>query len=122
MSNFGTRNGKLAAPATLRPAFGSAKPLSPPAMQLSGAHALASASASHSVPSPQDATAPQDPMARLQERSNGVVDQSALTDSFRPAIHRIKEQVLPRSLGLRPYTLEKAKQYGFEQAMLDACL
>src|SRR3954471_5293926 len=27
-----------------------------------------------------------------------------------------------RSMGLRPYTLEKAKQYGFDQAMLEACL
>ncbi|MBS0504272.1 MAG: CpaF family protein [Proteobacteria bacterium] len=27
-----------------------------------------------------------------------------------------------RSSGLRPYTLEKAKQYGFDQAFLEACL
>lgn len=27
-----------------------------------------------------------------------------------------------RSMGLRPYTLEKAKQFGFDQAMLEACL
>ncbi len=27
-----------------------------------------------------------------------------------------------RSMGLRPYTLEKAKQYGFDQAFLEACL
>jgi len=27
-----------------------------------------------------------------------------------------------RSMGLRPYTLEKARQYGFDQAMLEACL
>src|SRR3954471_1447044 len=27
-----------------------------------------------------------------------------------------------RSTGLRPYTLDKAKQYGFDQAMLEACL
>ena len=27
-----------------------------------------------------------------------------------------------RSLGLRPYTLEKARQYGFDQAYLEACL
>ncbi|HWK35671.1 CpaF family protein [Sphingomonas sp.] len=27
-----------------------------------------------------------------------------------------------RSMGLRPYTLDKAKQYGFDQAMLEACL
>ncbi|PZO89625.1 MAG: flagellar protein FlaI [Sphingomonas sanxanigenens] len=27
-----------------------------------------------------------------------------------------------RSMGLRPYTLEKAKQYGFDQAYLEACL
>ncbi len=27
-----------------------------------------------------------------------------------------------RSLGLRPYTLEKARQYGFDQPMLEACL
>ena len=27
-----------------------------------------------------------------------------------------------RSSGLRPYTLEKARQYGFDQAYLEACL
>jgi pilus assembly protein CpaF len=27
-----------------------------------------------------------------------------------------------RSSGLRPYTLEKARQYGFDQADLEACL
>ncbi len=27
-----------------------------------------------------------------------------------------------RSMGLRPYTLEKAKMFGFDQAMLEACL
>jgi pilus assembly protein CpaF len=27
-----------------------------------------------------------------------------------------------RSLGLRPYTLEKARQYGFDQPFLEACL
>jgi pilus assembly protein CpaF len=27
-----------------------------------------------------------------------------------------------RSSGMRPYTLDKAKQYGFDQALLDACL
>lgn len=27
-----------------------------------------------------------------------------------------------RSMGLRPYTLDKAKQFGFDQAMLEACL
>ncbi len=27
-----------------------------------------------------------------------------------------------RSMGLRPYTLEKAKQYGFDHALLEACL
>jgi pilus assembly protein CpaF len=27
-----------------------------------------------------------------------------------------------RSTGLRPYTLEKARQFGFDQAYLDACL
>ena len=27
-----------------------------------------------------------------------------------------------RSMGLRPYTLDKAKQYGFDQALLEACL
>ena len=27
-----------------------------------------------------------------------------------------------RAMGLRPYTLEKAKQYGFDQAFLEACL
>ena len=27
-----------------------------------------------------------------------------------------------RSMGLRPYTLDKAKQYGFDQAYLEACL
>ncbi|MES2336850.1 MAG: CpaF family protein [Pseudomonadota bacterium] len=27
-----------------------------------------------------------------------------------------------RSMGLRPYTLDKARQYGFDQAMLEACL
>lgn len=27
-----------------------------------------------------------------------------------------------RSMGLRPYTLEKAKQFGFDQALLEACL
>ncbi len=27
-----------------------------------------------------------------------------------------------RSMGLRPYTLDKARQYGFEQALLEACL
>ena len=27
-----------------------------------------------------------------------------------------------RSMGLRPYTLEKARQYGFDQAYLEACL
>jgi len=27
-----------------------------------------------------------------------------------------------RSMGLRPYTLDKAKQYGFEQPFLEACL
>jgi pilus assembly protein CpaF len=27
-----------------------------------------------------------------------------------------------RSMGLRPYTLEKAKQYGFDQPYLEACL
>jgi pilus assembly protein CpaF len=27
-----------------------------------------------------------------------------------------------RSMGLRPFTLEKARQYGFDQAMLEACL
>jgi pilus assembly protein CpaF len=27
-----------------------------------------------------------------------------------------------RAMGLRPYTLEKARQYGFDQAFLDACL
>ena len=27
-----------------------------------------------------------------------------------------------RSMGLRPYTLEKAKAFGFEQPCLDACL
>jgi pilus assembly protein CpaF len=27
-----------------------------------------------------------------------------------------------RSMGLRPYTLDKAKQYGFEQPFLDACM
>src|SRR3546814_502648 len=27
-----------------------------------------------------------------------------------------------RSMGLRPYTLEKAKQFGFDQAYLEACL
>jgi pilus assembly protein CpaF len=25
-------------------------------------------------------------------------------------------------MGLRPYTLDKAKQFGFDQAMLEACL
>jgi pilus assembly protein CpaF len=25
-------------------------------------------------------------------------------------------------MGLRPYTLEKAKQYGFDQPYLEACL
>ena len=27
-----------------------------------------------------------------------------------------------RSAGLRPYTLDKAKQFGFDQAYLEACL
>lgn len=27
-----------------------------------------------------------------------------------------------RAMGLRPYTLDKARQYGFDQALLDACL
>jgi len=27
-----------------------------------------------------------------------------------------------RSMGLRPYTLDKARQFGFDQALLDACL
>ncbi len=27
-----------------------------------------------------------------------------------------------RAMGLRPYTLEKAKQYGFDQALLEACM
>jgi pilus assembly protein CpaF len=27
-----------------------------------------------------------------------------------------------QSMGLRPYTLEKAKQYGFDQPYLEACL
>jgi pilus assembly protein CpaF len=27
-----------------------------------------------------------------------------------------------RSMGLRPYTLEKAKQFGFDQPYLEACL
>jgi pilus assembly protein CpaF len=27
-----------------------------------------------------------------------------------------------RAMGLRPYTLDKAKQYGFDQPFLDACL
>ena len=27
-----------------------------------------------------------------------------------------------RSMGLRPYTLDKAKQYGFDQPLLEACL
>jgi pilus assembly protein CpaF len=27
-----------------------------------------------------------------------------------------------RSAGLRPYTLDKAKQYGFDQPYLEACL
>ena len=27
-----------------------------------------------------------------------------------------------RSMGLRPYTLEKAKQFGFDQPFLEACL
>jgi len=27
-----------------------------------------------------------------------------------------------RPMGLRPYTLEKAKQFGFDQAFLEACL
>ncbi len=27
-----------------------------------------------------------------------------------------------RSMGMRPYTLDKAKQYGFDQALLEACL
>ncbi|HBM71536.1 MAG TPA: flagellar protein FlaI, partial [Erythrobacter sp.] len=27
-----------------------------------------------------------------------------------------------RSSGLRPYTLEKARQFGFDQAYLEACL
>ena len=27
-----------------------------------------------------------------------------------------------RSMGLRPYTLEKARGFGFDQAMLEACL
>jgi len=27
-----------------------------------------------------------------------------------------------RSTGLRPYTLEKARQFGFDQAYLEACL
>ena len=27
-----------------------------------------------------------------------------------------------RSMGLRPYTLEKARQFGFDQAYLEACL
>jgi pilus assembly protein CpaF len=27
-----------------------------------------------------------------------------------------------RPSGLRPYTLEKARQYGFDQAFLEACL
>ena len=27
-----------------------------------------------------------------------------------------------RSMGLRPYTLDKAKQFGFDQAFLEACL
>ena len=27
-----------------------------------------------------------------------------------------------RSMGLRPYTLEKARQFGFDQAFLEACL
>jgi pilus assembly protein CpaF len=27
-----------------------------------------------------------------------------------------------RSMGLRPYTLEKARQFGFEQPFLEACL
>ncbi|MEY3984565.1 MAG: hypothetical protein RLZ59_10, partial [Pseudomonadota bacterium] len=44
-----------------------------------------------------EAAAP-DAMSRLLERSNGPADTSGATDSFRPAIHRIKEQVLPRLL------------------------
>ena len=27
-----------------------------------------------------------------------------------------------QSMGLRPYTLDKARQFGFDQAMLEACL
>jgi len=27
-----------------------------------------------------------------------------------------------RSMGLRPYTLDKAKQFGFDQPFLEACL
>ena len=27
-----------------------------------------------------------------------------------------------RALGLRPYTLEKARQFGFDQPFLEACL
>ena len=27
-----------------------------------------------------------------------------------------------RAMGLRPYTLEKARQFGFDQAFLEACL
>jgi pilus assembly protein CpaF len=27
-----------------------------------------------------------------------------------------------RSMGLRPYTLDKARQFGFDQPLLEACL
>ena len=33
-----------------------------------------------------------------------------------------KERRQNRSMGLRPYTLEKAKQFGFHQPYLEACL
>jgi hypothetical protein len=33
-----------------------------------------------------------------------------------------KWEVGRRSQGLRPYTLDKARQFGFDQAYLEACL
>lgn len=92
MSNFSTRNGSFGGALPPRPAFGSARPLSSPIPTM-GSHL-----AQPSTGTDTAETAAPDAMSRLLERSNGPTDTSGATDSFRPAIHRIKEQVLPRLL------------------------
>lgn len=92
MTSMTPRNGHFGGTGTARPAFGSAKPLS--AQQT----ALGLGQAKPPAIGPEDVPTSQDPLARLQERSSGVAETPLPGDNFQAAIHRIKEQVLPRLL------------------------